>query len=56
MPRGARFIRPTKINVYFGKQIHIERGMPYHKIAGLVMAGIRQVKERLTSGNKNCGK
>jgi 1-acyl-sn-glycerol-3-phosphate acyltransferase len=43
LPKGAKFIRPAKIQVYFGKEINIERGMPYQDIAQLIMANIRQL-------------
>jgi len=43
LPKGAKFIRPSKISVYFGKQIQIERGMPYQDIAKLIMAKIRHL-------------
>jgi 1-acyl-sn-glycerol-3-phosphate acyltransferase len=40
-PKGAKGVTPGKVIVYFGKQIHIERGMPYQEVADLIMAGIR---------------
>lgn len=40
-PRGAKFIHPAKVHVYFGKQINIERGLPYQDIAEEVMRNIR---------------
>jgi len=43
LPKGAKFIRPAKIRVYFGKEINIERGMPYQDIAQMIMANIRQL-------------
>ena len=43
LPLGARFIRRTNISVYFGKQILIERGMPYQDIAKEVMENIRHL-------------
>lgn len=46
MPKGAKFIRPAKVKVYFGKQINVERGLPYQTIAGLVMAGIKELAEK----------
>lgn len=42
-PRGAKFIRPTKVHVYFGKQIKIERGLPYQDIAEEIMKSIRHL-------------
>lgn len=43
LPKGAKFIRRGRISVSFGKQINIERGMPYQDIAQLIMANIRQL-------------
>jgi len=43
LPKGAKFIKPTKISVHFGKQILIERGVPYQDIAGLIMEDIRHL-------------
>lgn len=42
-PRGAKFIQPTKVDVYFGKQIKIERGLPYQDIAEEIMKNIRHL-------------
>lgn len=43
LPKGAKFILPAKIYVYFGKQILIERRMPYQEAADLVMESIRRL-------------
>jgi len=43
LPRGAKFIKPVEVSVYFGKQIIIERRMPYQDIAGLIMENIRHL-------------
>ncbi len=43
LPKGAKFIFPTKVTVYFGKQIQIERRMPYQDIAQLVMESVRHL-------------
>ena len=43
LPRGAKFIRPAKISVHFGKQISIERRVPYQDIARHIMDNIRQI-------------
>lgn len=43
LPRGAKFPKPEKISVYFGKQIAIERQMPYQKIARQIMDNIRHL-------------
>jgi 1-acyl-sn-glycerol-3-phosphate acyltransferase len=37
LPRKAKFIRLKSISVHFGKQISIERGMPYQDIAKRIM-------------------
>lgn len=42
LPKGARFIYPAKIRVYFGRQIKIDSSMPYEDIAQLVMERIPQ--------------
>ncbi len=43
LPKGAKVIKPTKISVHFGKQILIERGVPYQDIARLIMENIRHL-------------
>jgi len=43
LPRGAKFIRPKRISVYFGRQIHVERGLPYEQIASIVMDDVRRL-------------
>ncbi|MFH1888543.1 MAG: lysophospholipid acyltransferase family protein [Candidatus Omnitrophota bacterium] len=43
LPAGAKFIRLTEISVSFGKQIPIERRMPYQDIARQVMDNIRHL-------------
>lgn len=43
LPRGAKFIRSHYICVYFGKQIALERRLPYQDIAGEVMRSIRRL-------------
>ena len=40
LPRRAKFIRPHKISVYFGKEIPIERGLPYSEIADEILRSI----------------
>ena len=47
MPKGARFIIPKKISVSFSKKIYIERGLPYEKIAQMVMDSIRRLECQL---------
>ena len=42
-PKGAKFIKPIKVSVHFGSQIHIERGLPYQSIAVKIMEKIRQL-------------
>lgn len=43
LPKGAKFIKPQKVSVYFGKQIFIERRMPYQDIAQSIMLEIRRL-------------
>lgn len=43
LPKQAKFLRPAKIKVVFGRQIYIERRMPYQAIADLVMNNIRHL-------------
>jgi 1-acyl-sn-glycerol-3-phosphate acyltransferase len=43
LPRGAKFIKPRNITVYFGEQISIERRMPYKDIALSIMEEIRRL-------------
>lgn len=43
LPKGAKFIRPTKISVLFGEQISIERRMPYQETTQLIMARINRL-------------
>jgi 1-acyl-sn-glycerol-3-phosphate acyltransferase len=43
LPKGANFIRFAKISVCFGKQITIERRMPYKDIAQQIMENIRHL-------------
>lgn len=46
LPKGAKFITPKRISVAFGKKINIERGLPYEKIASMVMDNIRRLECR----------
>ena len=43
LPRGAKFFRSSNISVIFGKQILIERRMPYKDIAQQVINDIRHL-------------
>lgn len=43
LPAGAKLIRPAKISVHFGRQISIERRMPYQDIARQIMVSIRHL-------------
>lgn len=43
LPPGNKFIRLTKISVCFGKQISIERRVPYRDIAQQIMENIRHL-------------
>ncbi len=56
LPKGANFIKPTKISVRFGKQIQIERGLPYQDIAQLIMENIRDISKDMTYVGENYNK
>lgn len=43
LPKGAKRLRLSKITVVFGKEIHIERGKPYHEISEMIMASIKNL-------------
>jgi len=43
MPKGAKFIKPARVSVFFGKQIHIGRGVPYQDASSLIMEKIRRL-------------
>jgi 1-acyl-sn-glycerol-3-phosphate acyltransferase len=43
LPRGAKFFKPTVVTVRFGKQIFIERRMPYEAVASEIMENIRHL-------------
>ena len=43
LPKGAKKIRSTEIDVYFGPQISIEGRLPYEDIAANVMVNIRRL-------------
>lgn len=43
LPKGAKFIKPSRISVYFGEQISLERRLPYQEIASQIMASIRHL-------------
>lgn len=43
LPRGAMSIRRTRISVYFGKQIFVERSLSYQEIAQRIMEDIRHL-------------
>lgn len=43
LPKGAKFIKAAKVSVTFGKQISIEKGMPYKEIAQNIMDNIRRL-------------
>lgn len=45
LPKNAKFFRPKKIFVRFGKQISLERGLPYQDIALKIMGNIRQLSD-----------
>ena len=48
MPRGVKFIHPVKVKLIFGKQILIERGMPYRVFAGNLMKNIGHLSCSIT--------
>jgi len=43
LPKGAKFLNLAKISVRFGRQIQIERRMPYRDIAETIMENIRHL-------------
>lgn len=43
LPKGAKYIKPGRIYVCFGRQINIEGRLPYQEITQLIMANIRQL-------------
>ncbi|MFH0855068.1 MAG: lysophospholipid acyltransferase family protein [Candidatus Omnitrophota bacterium] len=43
LPKGAKRLRLVKLKVVFGKEIHIERGKPYHEISAMIMASINNL-------------
>lgn len=43
LPKGAKVIKASKVSVTFGKQIPIERGMPYKETAQRIMDHIRHL-------------
>jgi 1-acyl-sn-glycerol-3-phosphate acyltransferase len=45
LPKGAKFIRPRRISIYFGQQILVERRKPnnYQDIAREIMGSIRRI-------------
>lgn len=42
-PKGAKFLKSARVTVRFGKQIPIERRMPYSDIAKTIMDEIRHL-------------
>ncbi len=42
-PRGAKFLKPSRIKVVYGKKINIEKGLSHQDVARLVMSNIRQI-------------
>jgi len=43
LPKGAKRIKMSPISVTYGKEIHIERGMPYQDVADHIMVQIRHL-------------
>ncbi|MDD2680310.1 MAG: lysophospholipid acyltransferase family protein [Candidatus Omnitrophica bacterium] len=46
LPKGAKFLRPVKVRVRFGQEIHIERGKPYREISEAIMAKIKNLANK----------
>ncbi|HPL82681.1 MAG TPA: lysophospholipid acyltransferase family protein [Candidatus Omnitrophota bacterium] len=46
LPKGAKSLNFSKIKVKFGEQINIERGKPYHDIAAMIMASVKELSEK----------
>lgn len=51
LPKGARFIRPEKISVYFGRQVYPREGLPYEDIAESIMEDIRYLGKNFNGGD-----
>ncbi|MBI4972846.1 MAG: 1-acyl-sn-glycerol-3-phosphate acyltransferase [Candidatus Omnitrophica bacterium] len=43
LPKGTKTIRLNKVLVSFGKEIFIERSMPYHDISSNIMENVRHL-------------
>ena len=43
LPKGVKAPRPHKVSVYFGKEISIERRLPYQDISDEIMRNIRHL-------------
>ncbi len=43
LPKGASFVRPSKISVCFGKEITLERRVAYSDVADTVMRAIKHL-------------
>ena len=43
LPKGARFIRPSRVSVRIGRQILVERRVPYEETASQIMGEIRRL-------------
>lgn len=49
LPKGASFIKPVRVSICFGKQISIERRLPYDTIARNIMQSVRQLSCQVSS-------
>jgi 1-acyl-sn-glycerol-3-phosphate acyltransferase len=43
LPKYAKWVKPAKVSIFFGKEIPCERRLPYHDFAQKVMDGILQL-------------
>ncbi len=43
LPKGAKFLRKSKVTLVFGKQIIVERRMPYQEVSNVIMDEIRRL-------------
>ncbi len=43
LPKGAKFLRKSKVTLVFGEQINVERRMPYQEVSNMIMDQIRRL-------------
>lgn len=48
LPRHAKFIRPSKVSVFIGRQIYIERRLPYQEITRQIMQNIFNAEHQVS--------